>query len=378
MSSSNNSQQGRVPERTALYSLHERLQARLVDFAGYSLPLQYANGIKAEHLHVRQEAGLFDVSHMGQIRIVGGNVAAAMESLVCGDIDSLAEYQQRYTLLTNEEGGIIDDLMVTRVPEGLFLVVNAANKYSDFSYIQSQLELTCRVEMMEDYSLLALQGPAAVSVLDHFDRRISDLTFMRAGVFQLAGTECLVHRCGYTGEDGFEISIHNDFAAQLAEELISIEQVQPIGLGARDSLRLEAGLCLHGHDIDASTSPIEAALNWAVAAKYRNNKVSPQFPGAGRIMQELKEGTSRLRVGLRATGKQPVREGSVLLDEDGEACGRVSSGGFGPSCQAPVAMGYVDSQYAAPGTELGVKIRDRFHTIRVAELPFVEHRYHKA
>ncbi len=378
MSSQNNSQKNTATKQTALHALHVHLGARLVEFAGYVMPVQYQDGIKKEHLHTRRQAGLFDVSHMGQIRISGGNVAEAMETLVTGDISSLQEYQQRYTLLTNQAGGIIDDLMVTKTPEGLLLVVNAANKDSDLSYIQSQLELTCRVELMDDCSLLALQGPDAVKVLSRFAKDISDLRFMQAGRFEIKGIDCLVHRCGYTGEDGFEISLNDKFAMQLAEALLENTEVKAVGLGARDSLRLEAGLCLHGHDIDETTSPIEAGLTWAIAGKYRNASVKPDFPGAGIIMQQLKEGPSRRRVGLLPRSKQLVREGNLLFDSEGVERGRVTSGGFGAYADKPLSMAHVESAYAKTGTELEVKIRDQFHTIQVSDLPFVEHRYVKS
>ncbi len=375
MPSQNQSQQNTVVKQTSLHLLHVQLGARLVEFAGYSMPVQYPEGIKKEHLHTRHQAGLFDVSHMGQIRIIGANVAEALETLVTGDISNLEEYQQRYTLLTNKNGGIIDDLIVTKIPEGYLLIVNAANKQSDLSYIQSQLELTCRVELMDAHSLLALQGPEAARVLSRFDKEISALKFMRADRFDIDGINCLVSRCGYTGEDGFEISLDDEFAIQLAEALLRNPEVKATGLGARDSLRLEAGLCLHGHDIDASTSPVEAGLSWTIASKYRNGSNVPDFPGAQTIMQQLNEGTGRRRVGLLPQSKQLVREGCILFDSEQKERGRVTSGGFGAHINRPVAMAYVDSDYAGAGTELEVKIRDRLHTIQVADLPFVKHQY---
>jgi glycine cleavage system T protein (aminomethyltransferase) len=377
MCSTNNSAEIDSPQRTALYSLHKSLNAKLVPFAGYALPVQFAEGIKAEHLHTRAHAGLFDVSHMGQIRISGDDAATAFEQLVTGDISGLGDFQQRYTLLTNPEGGIIDDLMVALLPEGLFVVVNGACKQNDFAYIKESLSSTCQIEMLENRALLALQGPKAVNVLDRFDSNISRLGFMNGGQFGLDGIECMINRCGYTGEDGFEISVDNEKAERLAELLLAHDDVKPVGLGARDSLRLEAGLCLYGHDINESTTPVEANLQWAIGKKYRDGSVEASFPGAATILGQVQEGTEKRLVGLRPEGKMPVREGSVILNENKDVVGHVSSGGFGASFAGPVAMGYVSSDYAESGTELQVEIRNRSHTMRVADLPFVEHRYYK-
>ena len=365
------------PLLTALYSLHTSLNGKMVVFAGYSMPMQFTGGIKAEHLHTRAHAGLFDVSHMGQIRITGDGAAAAMEKLVTGDITALQTYQQRYTLLTNSHGGIIDDLMVTRIPAGLFLVVNAAGKEDDYVYIKSSLPSTFQVELLQDRALLALQGPQAVHVLNTFTAEISHLGFMQAGHFRINGIDCFINRCGYTGEDGFELSVDNEQAVELAELLLENSEVMPVGLGARDSLRLEAGLCLYGHDINQTTSPVEANLQWTIARKYRNDSEEASFPGAELILKQFKEGTDRVFVGLRPEGKMPVREGVIILDKHGAYHGQVTSGGFGPSFGGPVAMGYVSSEYAQINTELQVEIRHRFHTMRVAELPFVLHRYYK-
>lgn len=378
MCPTDNSPEINSPQCTALYSLHTSLGAKLVPFAGYALPLQFADGIKAEHLHTRAHAGLFDVSHMGQIRITGEAAAAAMEKLVTGDITGLRDFQQRYTLLTNPQGGIIDDLMVTRIREGLFVVVNAGCKQNDFTHIKESLPPGCEIEMLNKQALLALQGPTAATVLGSLNVGIAKLGFMQGGQFDINGMACFINRCGYTGEDGFEISVGNDHAENLAELLLQNTEVQAVGLGARDSLRLEAGLCLYGHDIDASTTPVQANLQWAIALKYRNGSVSACFPGAEIILRQVKEGTEKRLVGLQAQGKMPIREGVAILNHEGLEVGRVSSGGFGPAFGGPVAMGYVASEYARVGIELQVEIRNRCHTMRVAELPFVEHRYHKA
>jgi aminomethyltransferase len=365
------------PLRTALHSLHFKYHGKMVDFAGYHMPVQYADGIKTEHLHTRSHAGLFDVSHMGQIKINGKSAAAAIERLVTGDILSLQNFQQRYTLLTNEQGGITDDLMVTKIPEGLFVVVNAACKQSDFDYIESVLSPECEIKMLSNHALLALQGPQAAALLGKINPAIAELVFMQAGQFELYGIPCFINRCGYTGEDGFEISVENEHAEHIAEHLLESEEVRPVGLGARDSLRLEAGLCLYGHDIDETTTPVEAQLVWALAKKYRDTSVPATFPGAEIILRQLQDGASKQLVGLRAEGKMPIREGVQLLNNEDVEIGHVSSGGFGPSFGGPVAMGYIRTEYAQSGTELHVNIRNRFHTIHVVDLPFVKHRYYK-
>ncbi len=378
MCPSNEVPESESQQHTALHSLHKSLNAKLVPFAGYALPVQYADGIKAEHLHTRAHAGLFDVSHMGQMRIIGKDAARAFEALVTGDISGLRDFQQRYTLLTNPQGGIIDDLMVTKLPEGLFLVVNAACKQNDYDYIRQSLPSNCRVERLENRALLALQGPRAASVLGAVNAEIIQLGFMRSGDFEIDGFECKINRCGYTGEDGFEISVDNQFALKLAQLLLENDEVKPIGLGARDSLRLEAGLCLYGHDINETTTPVEANLQWAIARKYRDGSEKASFPGAQIILRQIEQGTEKCLVGLQPQGKMPVRDGCVVLGKNNEILGEVSSGGYGASFGGPVAMGYVSSDYARTGTELQVEIRSRSHTIRVADLPFVQHRYYQS
>lgn len=362
--------------RTALYDLHLAHGARMVPFAGYAMPLQYTGGIRHEHQHTRTAAGLFDVSHMGQIDIAGSAAAAALESLVSGDITGLNNHQQRYTLLTNEQGGVLDDLMVVKRPDSLSLVVNAACKHNDFALLAAALGQT-RVTMADDRALLALQGPRAAQVLHGFNPAISGLSFMQAGEYRLDRIACFITRSGYTGEDGFEISVAADQALSLAERLLEVPEVELIGLGARDSLRLEAGLCLYGHELDETTTPVEAGLAWAIGAKYRRGEAEARFPGAARILEQLRSGPARKRVGLKAADRLPVREGTPLLDAGGTRAGIVTSGGFGPTVGGPVAMGYVDRAYTESGTELQVVIRNRHHVLHVAGLPFIEHHYHK-
>lgn len=367
---------GQSLKKTPLYKLHEQLGARLVPFAGYAMPVQYAGGIKHEHLHTRQLAGLFDVSHMGQITLRGA--PAALERLVPGDIAGLAVGQQRYSLLTNEAGGIIDDLMITRFADHLHLVVNAAYKDSDFDHLHALLGAQCELTAHPERALLALQGPAAGRVMETLCPAAAALSFMQGCSATVHGMAVLVHRCGYTGEDGFEIAVANEFADDLARLLLAQPGVEPCGLGARDSLRLEAGLCLSGADIDATVSPAEAGLNWTIARKYLREPLTPAcFPGHRRILDEARHGAARLRVGLRIRGRVPVRAGAQLHDAQGRAVGHVTSGGFGPSLDAPVAMGYVARALAVPGTTLAVTIRDSEHPVDVVALPFTPHRYKK-
>jgi aminomethyltransferase len=361
---------------TPLYSLHLELGARMVPFAGYSMPVQYPTGIKTEHEHTRNAAGLFDISHMGQIRIEGDDVANLLETLVPGDIQSLQPGQQRYSVLTNSEGGVIDDLMITRMPDHFFLVVNASRKQLDYDYIKAALQSRCQVSMLADRALLALQGPEAVSVLADLNPAISQLPFLGAAEFNLGGVESLLHRCGYTGEDGFEISLAGRDIEPFARRLLDDPRVKPIGLGARDSLRLEAGLCLYGHELDETITPIEAGLTWVIAKKYRMANAEPaQFPGAAAILQQISAGPARIRKGFRAEGKIPVRDGTIILDSQGAKAGIISSGGYGPTVGGPVAMGYVTNN-PPDNTEYHVEIRNQRHKIVPVDLPFVKHRYH--
>jgi len=361
-------------KRTPLHPLHLALGAKMVPFAGYEMPVQYPPGILAEHLHTRSQAGLFDVSHMGQLRLAGGDPAKALEALVPGDLLALASRRMRYTLLLNETGGILDDLMATRLDDGFFLVVNAARKEADLAHLSARLNRPTTVELLEDRALLALQGPAAASVLSDFCEGVARLGFMTAMETTLAGYQCLVTRSGYTGEDGFEISVPATGATAVAEMLLARPEVRPIGLGARDSLRLEAGLCLYGHDIDETTTPIEAGLSWTIG---KRRGAEGGFPGAAVVLRQLAEGVTRTRVGIRPEERAPAREDTPVVDPAGAKLGQVTSGGFGPSIGGPIAMGYVDSRYTAPGTPLAVLVRGSARPARVVRLPFVPHRYYR-
>jgi aminomethyltransferase len=365
-------------KRTPLYDLHRALGARMVAFAGYEMPVQYSSGIIAEHLHTRAKAGLFDVSHMGQIRLHGVAAARALEALVPGDLQGLAPGRMRYTLLLDEAGGILDDLIATRVEDGLMLVVNAARKEADLAHIETHLDSAVAVEARFDLALLALQGPEAAAVLARLAEGLANgverMAFMSAADARIAGAPCVVTRSGYTGEDGFELSLAASDAARVAEALLNEPEVAPIGLGARDTLRLEAGLCLYGHDIDQTTTPVEAGLSWTIA---RNRRAAGGFPGASTILRQLAEGPGRKRVGLRPDGRAPAREGTAILDAGGNPVGRITSGGFGPSLGAPIAMGYVDTAHAALGTALALVVRDVPRPAHVAPLPFVPTRYYR-
>jgi aminomethyltransferase len=352
------------------------LGARTVPFAGFDLPVQFPAGIKHEHLHTRAHAALFDISHMGQIRVTGTDAPRLLEDLVPGDITGLLPMQQRYTLFTNECGGVIDDLMVTRVPDGLWLVVNGACRDTDLAWLRERLGAQCDVQMQSELALLALQGPEAGRALSALCPGARTLSFMHGGKFDLLGAPALIHRCGYTGEDGFEISVPDAQAERVARALLAQQGVAPAGLGARDSLRLEAGLCLYGSDLDTRTTPVEAGLNWTIAAKYRNNGAEhARFPGAAIILGQLKNPNVRRRVGLRPDGQAPVRAGTAILDAGGNAIGNITSGGYGPSVCAPIAMGYVEARCAQPGTTLQAEVRGRMRTLDVCALPFVPHRY---
>ncbi|MDX1653579.1 MAG: glycine cleavage system aminomethyltransferase GcvT [Candidatus Competibacteraceae bacterium] len=362
--------------RTPLYDLHRELEARMVPFAGYEMPVQYPSGIKTEHLHTRNRAGLFDVSHMGQIRITGGEAAARLERLMPMDMMGLKAGQQRYALLTNDDGGILDDLMVTHLGDELYLVVNAACKKRDLALLRRQLGDD--VEELTDRALLALQGPKAAAVLERLCPEATQGVFMTTVRVQIMGYDCLVSRSGYTGEDGFEISLPNQGADALARALLEQEAVAMIGLGARDSLRLEAGLCLYGHDIDETTTPVEAALTWAIQkVRRRGGEREGGFPGDRLILEQLEQGPPRRRVGILPAGRAPVREGSALTDPDGCVVGKVTSGGFGPTLDRPIAMGYVPTPLSGLGTELNALVRGRPLPVRVAKAGFVPQRYHR-
>ncbi len=360
--------------RTPLHALHVERGARMVGFAGYEMPVQYPSGIIAEHLHTRAQAGLFDVSHMGQVRIVGAAADLALEALVPGDLRALAPGRMRYTLLLGDSGGILDDLMVTRVAGGLALVVNAARKDADLAHLQQRLDRDVVVEPQFERALLALQGPAAAAVLSRFAPGVERMVFMSAAETTLAGKPCFVTRSGYTGEDGFEMSLAPEDAVAVAERLLAEPEVAPIGLGARDTLRLEAGLCLYGHDIDETTNPVEAGLFWTIGKRRREEG---GFPGAATILAGLATGPNRRRVGIRPEGRAPAREGTAITDPAGSPIGRVTSGGFGPSVGGPIAMGYVGAATANEGTVLDLVVRDVPRPARIVPLPFVATRYYR-
>jgi aminomethyltransferase len=382
MADSNDSANACDLKRTPLSESHVAAGARIVPFAGYEMPVQYPKGILAEHVHTREAAGLFDVSHMGQAALEGpdfATVARALEMLVPADIAGLKPGQQRYTQLLNEQGGILDDLMVSRptdAAEGrLNLVVNAACKDADFHHIEmnlAQAGVGVHLAPAHDKALLALQGPKAVDVIARLAPDLASMDFMTARAAYLGNIPVHISRSGYTGEDGYEISVSNDNATALWDLLLNEPEVAPIGLGARDSLRLEAGLCLYGHDINQETSPVEAGLGWSIGQRRRDEG---GFPGEIRIRGELREGTMRRRVGIQPEGRMPAREGTQILDEAGELIGELTSGGFGPTVNGPVAMGYVVADFAKVGTPVKLVVRGKEIAARVAKLPFVPHRY---
>ena len=367
-------QSGESPlKQTPLNALHEELGARMVPFAGYAMPVQFSEGIIAEHRHTRRAAGLFDVSHMGQAVLEGlgdNDPAALIEELLPGEIQALAPGRTRYSQLTNERGGILDDLMVTRRAEGegLYIVVNAACKEQDFAHIEDALAGRARLTRLEDRALLALQGPEAVNVLEPLAPGAAGLVFLEQQPLSVDGIDCLVSRSGYSGEDGYEISVPADEAEALARKLLEAEEVAPVGLGARDSLRLEAGLCLYGHDIDETTTPVEAGLTWSIGKRRR---AEGGFPGAEIIQKQIEEGPERLRVGLRPESRAPLREGIELLEEGGGEVGVITSGGFSPSLGIPIAMGYLPRHLSEPGTRVAALSRGKEVPCDVVGLPFV-------
>ncbi len=364
--------------RTPLHALHVELGGKLVPFAGYEMPVQYKAGITKEHLHTREKAGLFDVSHMGQLWLKGAGAASAIESLVPADIVDLGPMRQRYTFFTNDQGGILDDLMVTNAGDRLFVVVNAACKQQDIAHMQGKIGSHCDIDILDDRALLALQGPAAAEVLAGLDPAVASMPFMSALESELDGTACFVTRSGYTGEDGYEISLPATQAEAIARRLLAHDAVEPIGLGARDTLRLEAGLCLYGNDIDRETTPVEASLIWAIGKVRRAEGTrAGGFPGDQIILAQLAEGAARKRVGIRPEGRVPVRAEAEIVDQDGATIGQITSGGFGPSVGGPVAMGYVEKVHAKPDTEVSVVVRGKALPAKVARLPFVEQRYYR-
>jgi aminomethyltransferase len=352
---------------------HRERGARMVPFAGYEMPVQY-EGIIAEHLWTRENAGLFDVSHMGQLLIHGRGADAALEKLLPADLQFASDMKPKYSLLLDEEGAIVDDLMATRRGEDFYVVVNGATKVGDIDYMQRRLPDEIVIDYMKEQALLALQGPRAAEVLEALVQGVSGLAFMQAGPFNWRGNNLWISRSGYTGEDGFEISVSAGAAADLADVMVAHELVKPIGLGARDSLRLEAGLPLYGHDLDHRTTPVMADLIFAINKRRR---IDGGFPGAMRILAELENGAPQKRVGFDIDGRQPVREGALVLDGEGNEVGKITSGGFSPSLQRPIAMGYVATGLSEPGTALKLEQRGKLFDARIAPMPFVRRRYHR-
>ena len=380
---------GAALRHTPLHALHLGLGARMVGFAGYAMPVSYPDGILAEHRHCREAAALFDVSHMGQLRLTGADADHALETLVPIDAAGLEVGQQRYGYFTDGGGGILDDLMVARrapAPEGdaavveseLFLVVNASRKADDLAHLEHHVGHRCGIHPVADRALLALQGPKAVDVLARLDAGVADLAFMRNGWFTLEGADCYVSRSGYTGEDGFEISIAAEAAEPLARTLLAQPEVKAAGLGARDTLRLEAGLCLYGHDIDATTTPVEAGIAWAIPKVRRpGGERAGGYPGAATIGTQLAGGTLRKRVGLTGLERMPVREGAKLFDAHGHALGHVTSGTLAPTLGEPIAMAYLSADHAVVHHEVWAEVRGRRVPMRVTALPFLKPRYHR-
>lgn len=366
--------------KTPLHALHLELGARMVPFAGYSMPVQYPAGLMAEHHHTRSAAGLFDVSHMGQLRLVGKDAAAAFETLMPVDVVDLAPGRQRYGLLLTPDATIIDDLMFVNRGDDIFVVVNGACKVGDIAHIKASIGSRCEVITMPERALLALQGPKAVDALKRLLPGVEQLVFMTGGAFTWEGAQLFITRSGYTGEDGFEISVPDTKAEALARALLGQPEVKPIGLGARNSLRLEAGLCLYGNDIDTTTTPAEAALGWAIQKVRRTGGArAGGFPGADKLLAQLQGTTppARKRVGLVALERVPVREHTELQDAQGQRIGEVTSGLLGPTIDKPVAMGYVDTAHAALGTRVNALVRGKPVPMEVSAMPFVPHRYHR-
>ncbi|MCK9394342.1 MAG: glycine cleavage system aminomethyltransferase GcvT [Methylobacter sp.] len=355
-------------KKTSLYNLHLELGAKMVPFAGYLMPVQYGKGTLHEHLHCRSHAGFFDISHMGQCLILGDDAVHEIGQLIVSDIAGLKPGEQKYTVFTNSDGGIIDDVVITRIESGLMIIVNAACKDKDFKYFYSQLSGRCCFNELTGQALFALQGPAAASVMKKFSAQAAELSFMQACGTYINGIKCNVSRSGYTGEDGFEILVGNNYAEQLARLLLAEDDVEPIGLAARDTLRMEAGLCLYGHEINESITPVEAGLQWLIKKGY------DQFPGADKILAQMQYGSEKIRVGLLVDSKIPVREGSVICNE-AIAVGYVTSGGFSPSLGRPIAMALLDPYTVELGNPLCTMVRDHRITVSVTPLPFVPHRY---
>ena len=365
-------------QRTPLHALHLELGARMVEFAGYDMPVSYPAGVLAEHKHCRTAAALFDVSHMGQLRLLGDGADRALESLVPVDVIGLGTDRQRYAFFTNASGGLLDDLMITRRAGDLLLVVNAGCKAADTLHLTTNLGHRCTIQPLPDQALIALQGPKAVAALGHFAPGVAALTFMTGGAFTIAGAECYVTRSGYTGEDGFEISVPAGQAEALARALLTQREVKPAGLGARDTLRLEAGLCLYGHDIDTRVTPVHAGLTWAIQKVRRpGGERAGGYPGASVIEAQLTGGVPHKRVGLVGLERVPVREGAQLSDTQGRRIGLVTSGTLGPTVGKPIAMAYLAANHALPHHEVYAEVRGQKVPMRVTAMPFTPHRYHR-
>lgn len=358
-------------KQTSLYLLHLELGGKMTAFAGYQLPIQYSTGIIHEHLHCRSRAGFFDISHMGQFLLSGEYAASELERLTPSNITNLKPGQQKYTVLTNDAGGIIDDIIVNRVENGVRLIVNASCKVKDFNYLTKRLPESCQLTELNEFSLFALQGPASAAVISKFSASAARLPFMSSCETEIAGIRCIVSRCGYTGEDGFEISVANNHAETLARLLLAEKEVKPIGLGARDTLRLEAGLCLYGHELNETITPVEAGLSWLINQK-RND-----YPGAEKILRQLKDGSENFRVGLIGDSKIPVREGCLIFDKEDNEIGAVTSGTFSPSLSKPVAMALLNKHHCEIGTQLLAEVRGQPIPVTVSALPFIPHRNHR-
>lgn len=358
-------------KQTSLHHLHLELGGKMTAFAGYQLPAHYATGIIHEHLHCRRHAAIFDISHMGQFLLSGEDAAGELEQLSPSDFTELKPGQQKYTVLINNEGGIIDDIIVTRSENGIRLIVNAACKAKDFDYLVNRLSGRCQLTELTERSLLALQGPESAAVIGKFSACAARLPFMSASETEIAGIQCTISRCGYTGEDGFEISVVSSHAEALTRLLLAEKEVMPAGLGARDTLRLEAGLCLYGHELDENISPVEAGMHWLIK-KNRND-----FPGADKILRQLQQGTQKIRAGLVVESKVPVREGSAILNDEKIEIGRVTSGSFSPSIGHPIAMAMLNRPYSGLGTPLFARVREQLIPVTVTPLPFIPHRYHR-
>lgn len=357
-------------KQTPLYNLHLELGAKMVPFAGYNMPLHYGNGTLHEHLHCRSHAGFFDISHMGQCLILGEDAVHELGQLIPGDIAGLRTGQMKYTVLTNNEGGIMDDIIITRIESGVMIIANADCKDKVFKYLYSHLSGRCCFNELAGQALFALQGPAAASVMQKFSAQAAKLSFMQACGTTIDGIKCNISRCGYTGEDGFEILVTNHYAEQLARLLLAEDDVEPIGLAARDTLRLEAGLCLYGHEINESITPVEAGLQWLLKKNHN------QYPGAEKILAQMQYGSEKIRAGLLVEGKIPVREGCEIYDSRGLAVGYVTSGGFSPSLGRPIAMASLARNVADEGSTLYAQVRDHRIAVTVTPLPFVPHRYY--